>query len=492
MDQAISTSTRSPDIRPLLLVCLPLLLAVVVIHVYFISHDHGIYWPDEIYQSLEPAHALVYGRGMLPWEYIYGARPLPLVLATSFLLKAAKLLGIDDPLVYVPFVKTGFLLLHLAGLKFIYHLLTHMGVGRVLSALGAATWGLSGLSLYFSTRLLGANLALFLFLAGLNLSLVYRRGLWGGLAIGLALGTRPQMALLLPGFFALREFRSQLKAGLLGVALSFLMLGLVDFFFFGQPFHTVKNYIEFNLVQAGSGQYGSSGFFYYLLGLWRSFRWPFLAFCLLSALYPKNLYPLALTFVVYMLGHSIVGHKELRFLLPLLPFVGMGIALGAFHLRVRESIKALLLVMLIALNFRLDYRMSDLQHGYFSGDLKARWVNHDLNTLLARAGKRKDICGLAMPGMNIIWSGAYSYFHADVPLYGGDAPPPEKRYFSHAIFASGRYRGLPRVTRQGAYDLVKFPWDTCKKDPTYQMRADAAIERQLPLPPKPWPFGLFE
>lgn len=39
---------------------------------WFAFNDDGIYWPDEIYQSLEPAHRV--GFGTLPWEFVEGAR----------------------------------------------------------------------------------------------------------------------------------------------------------------------------------------------------------------------------------------------------------------------------------------------------------------------------------------------------------------------------------------------------------------------------------
>ena len=38
------------------------------------THDDGIFWPDEIYQSLEPAHWTVFGYGLVPWEFVSGAR----------------------------------------------------------------------------------------------------------------------------------------------------------------------------------------------------------------------------------------------------------------------------------------------------------------------------------------------------------------------------------------------------------------------------------
>ena len=40
-------------------------------------------YPDEIFQSVEQAHRLVYGNGLIPWEFVYGTRSwfLPGVIA---------------------------------------------------------------------------------------------------------------------------------------------------------------------------------------------------------------------------------------------------------------------------------------------------------------------------------------------------------------------------------------------------------------------------
>src|SRR6185369_14224273 len=42
--------------------------------VWAIVAEHGVVWPDEVYQSLEQAHRLVFGFGFLPWEFDVGAR----------------------------------------------------------------------------------------------------------------------------------------------------------------------------------------------------------------------------------------------------------------------------------------------------------------------------------------------------------------------------------------------------------------------------------
>ena len=50
------------------------LIAGLGCRLYVALTDHGIYWPDEIHQSLEPAHRLVFGYGFIAWEFAAGAR----------------------------------------------------------------------------------------------------------------------------------------------------------------------------------------------------------------------------------------------------------------------------------------------------------------------------------------------------------------------------------------------------------------------------------
>ena len=83
-----------------------LILLAVILSAGFVARvwlawvDDGIYWPDEIYQSLEPAHRLVFGPGLISWEYGLGARTwaLPGLVAAIFWMCQA--VGLDDPRQY--------------------------------------------------------------------------------------------------------------------------------------------------------------------------------------------------------------------------------------------------------------------------------------------------------------------------------------------------------------------------------------------------------
>src|SRR5687767_8504114 len=70
--------------------------------------DDGIFWPDEVYQSLEPAHRLVFGYGMVAWEFIEGARNWALPGFIAFWFKLSQLFGLDAPAQYLGVVRTVF------------------------------------------------------------------------------------------------------------------------------------------------------------------------------------------------------------------------------------------------------------------------------------------------------------------------------------------------------------------------------------------------
>ena len=73
------------------------------------SHLH----PDELLQYLEPAHRLVFGNGVVCWEYLYGARSWIIPGAIAGVLWLHALVGLDAPAYYIPTVKLVFCTLSL-------------------------------------------------------------------------------------------------------------------------------------------------------------------------------------------------------------------------------------------------------------------------------------------------------------------------------------------------------------------------------------------
>ncbi len=61
----------------------------------------NLHQPDEVFQSIEQAHRLVYGTGVIPWEFQYGARSWLVPGAIAGVMWLARLVG-DGPTYYLP------------------------------------------------------------------------------------------------------------------------------------------------------------------------------------------------------------------------------------------------------------------------------------------------------------------------------------------------------------------------------------------------------
>src|SRR5580704_7136558 len=70
-----------------------------------------ITYPDELFQYLEQAHRLVYGYGIVPWEFRLAARNWLLPGTLGVLLEGFRALGLDRPTTYIPVLKSVFALL---------------------------------------------------------------------------------------------------------------------------------------------------------------------------------------------------------------------------------------------------------------------------------------------------------------------------------------------------------------------------------------------
>ncbi|MCU1282642.1 MAG: Alg9 family protein mannosyltransferase, partial [bacterium] len=95
---------------------LVILIVAALPRVWAAWHDHGIFWPDEIYQSLEPAHRLVFGYGLVPWEFRDGARSWLFPGMFAVVWKAAALVGLRTSPILVRLAKLIMVLLALGGI----------------------------------------------------------------------------------------------------------------------------------------------------------------------------------------------------------------------------------------------------------------------------------------------------------------------------------------------------------------------------------------
>jgi hypothetical protein len=456
--------------------------------------DHGIYWSDEVYQGLEPAHYLAFGYGLLPWEFIHGARSWLLPGALAGLFKLCALLGGDSPGVYLPAAKLLFGLLSLATALAAMSLARACGAGRAAAASAALVMALAAPAIYFAPRATGEVASALAATAGLALALGRgRKGLLAGAALlGLATALRLQCGLLCLGLLGIllgrRRWREALEA-LAVLLLVALAMGLLDRLTWGRWFWSSITYLRFNLLQGGSGRYGTAGPLYYAGALWGAMPLLLLPLAALAVTGATRAPGLALTALAYLLAHSLVGHKELRFLLPLLPLLAALAAVGLQRLprgRVRWlALAALALLSLGSAGRTFWLSMGDLGQRRFGPPRRSALdFFGPVNRLLLAASRRPDLCGLKIAGVNLVWTGGYSHLHRRVPLYGAAGPPLRSGRFNYIIAPLARARGHDLAATDGGLALVRLPRRRCAPDPGFVWRVDPALRLDLPLPPR--------
>src|SRR6185312_14885918 len=82
-----------------------ILVLAAPIRLWAAVSDQGMFWPDEIYQSLEQAHRFAFGNGLIPWEFEQGARSWLFPGLIGLLWKLASALGVHQPLTLVILAK---------------------------------------------------------------------------------------------------------------------------------------------------------------------------------------------------------------------------------------------------------------------------------------------------------------------------------------------------------------------------------------------------
>jgi len=186
---------------------------------------------------------------------------------------------------------------------------------------------------YFGARFSSENWGGALFAIGLGTALTssapsFRRFVLTGFLFGLSFLCRFQMALMCGGCFLwfLLIKRTPLRAltGLflgLGVAVVFGIL--MDLIFYGEWILTPWNYLYHNIVANKLNEFGLSPWHFYVTKFFQNGVPPLsLVFLTVFVLFPIRhpLHVLSFCLIPFFLVHQLIGHKEIRFLFPLVYF----------------------------------------------------------------------------------------------------------------------------------------------------------------------------
>jgi GPI mannosyltransferase 3 len=398
----------------------------------------SIHYPDEIFQTLEPAHRLVFGTGLLSWEWIYGMRSWLLPGFLAGLMEASRPFG-GGPGAYMPMIGTALAALGASSAlcAFLWGKRLYGLWGGVIAGAFVAAWIDA---VYFGPRTLSEAVAAHVLVIGLYLlapggrTAAGKRRLAGaGFVLALAALIRIQLApavafLALWPWAEMAPFKRRLLPLILGGGVALLLYGALDAATWGYPFESLWRDLYINLWLGVSRHWGSQPWSWYigtLFSYWNGLAVLLLVLARIGAL--DFLQP-ALGALVIFVVHSAVGHKEWRFIYPavLLAIVSAGLGLArltewladGLALRGYARGDALRLagvpVLVVAVLGSAGLAASP--------DYRALW-SRDADVVRASmaVANLEGVCGIALYGIDWWNSGGYTLMNQNVPLYWVDA-----------------------------------------------------------------------
>lgn len=459
-----STYARAPDSRRQIVGELALLALAATPRAALAWMDHGVFYPDEIHQSLEPAHWVAFGYGFRAWEFHSGARSWLFPGMLGGLWKMADVLGASQGATLVLLAKLAMVALALATALAGMRLATCLG-GQGSGVMAGVLLALFPASLVFSGRAMSEMVSAPL-LAWATLWVLTREGRThaaAGVLAGVATVLRCQngvLAVMLAMVLAIRHRRLELRWFALGFGGALLAGGLVDLFTWGRFWQSWRVYVQFNLIESKATAYGTAPSWYYAETLATSTGRTVWLLALGLALAWRRCRALLLLVASFVMVHALVPHKELRFIMPVVPLLLTAAAIGLMDgvtwccaaacaegrsLAPRRAALAsatALAILCCAMGISMTARARTLtfdqmgQHEPMLGPHVVWHWNEPLNRLLWDVGQREDLCGLAFVGYVPAWTGGYAYLHRRVPLTNLALDPLLER---QAVGAAGQW-----------------------------------------------------
>jgi phosphatidylinositol glycan class B len=435
--------------------------------------EHGIFYPDEVYQSLEQGHRLAFGYGIVPWEFREGARSWVFPGAIGLLMELGSAIGLSSGVALARLVKCAM------ALGSVFAGYAAMRIAERIAGLRASivTAGLYlsfPIAVYLGSRAM-SDVASAPLAAAAVLLLGERdrdaRSIGAGAACGLAILLRYQNGLLVVLLAAMLFSTKRTRDAWLfiaGAAALGLVGGAIDWATWGAPFRPLVVYVRFAL-KGGNRAYGSESFDYYFRVLWTQMRWPWLVVLAGLARAAPRAKWLTAVVLVFVLVHCFVPLKQMRFLVPVVPLAlalsGTGIALllddaavrlpGLAPWRMSSAAAAS-----IALSAALASALPRLSYGAMGDFAKARrsaWgYQAQATLLLSQLGQMSDLCGVILPKMDWGFAGGYTYLHRDVPLFRNFAQTATSgANYAVAVHGTQVPNGFEVVETRGEFELYR-------------------------------------
>jgi len=308
----------------------------VIVRMLPVAVFPSVAYPDEIFQTLEQAHRLVFGYGSVPWEFQYGARSWLLPGFLAPFMQIGAWIGGGDPVYYLAVVHLALAAVS-AGACVCAYLWGRRFYGSWGGIIAAALPALWPDNVYFGARPLYECVAAPLLVIGIYLAAPgyrvksRRRLAASGALLGLAVAIRLQVApavVVVLLWAALNAPRLRLPPIICGMATVMLAAGVLDWATWGYPFASMWRNFDYNEIYGVSEFFGSEPWYFYLSK--EFYYWNVFAIVLpLVALWSVRRVPVVLfAAVAVLVAHGLVAHKEIRFIYPAVLLLSIAAGIG--------------------------------------------------------------------------------------------------------------------------------------------------------------------
>ncbi|MDP9340418.1 MAG: hypothetical protein M3P45_16295 [Acidobacteriota bacterium] len=415
-----------------------------------IIHSPSVYHPDEVFQNTEPAHRLAFGPMVVSWEWRVGIRSWVLPFFLAGVMRATSWMGLGSSgyLFGIAAVMT-LISLTTVWFGFAWSERASGQAAAIMAAFGCAVWWEL---VNMGPRTLSEVLAAHLFLPGVYLGAWTgteakdwkRRLFLAGVFCGFAVSWRIQFAPAIgiaAIYFCRLDWRKRIPIVAAGVLLPILIFGLVDAITWSHPFQSFYLYFYVNLIQGRSTSFGTEPWYWYTVRLARHLG-PVLLFACIGVRRSPFLGWIAL---IILASHSVISHKEIRYLYPMMPILitlaAMGVVeCGDLLTAIWKTpvsnglVTGLGMAMFLGTSVFLAAKFPDWSRS--AGPLSA----------FKNLSNDPTLCGVGVNDAFQWESGGYTYLHRNVPilLLPADESAREVADSVNAVVTTGPLEGIPK------------------------------------------------
>jgi phosphatidylinositol glycan class B len=393
--------------------------------------------PDETFDYLEQGFRLAFGYGTQVWTYEDGVRSYVFPGLLAAVMKLGALFGPRPaaPLNAVA-VFMSLLSLSIVVTAFLWGRRVAGTLGAAITGSIAAVWFEL---IYFAPHALSEVIATDFLVVATYLCPDWAsapaskwRWRWLGICLGLTFVFRIQLApaILVIGLWLLARqgWRVALHVSVFA-AIPVIATGMLDWATYSYPFQSFILNFWANTFGGVASHYGTEPF-YYLIDLEIHYQTGLFALVILACVVAGMRLPLVLAIAASIcVAHSLIGHKEYRFIYPALPFIFVlaGVATSqlvqAIGSQAPGSAQAGLAVLLIAL-----WSFASWAQG-MEGPFRREWLRSSGMLAAARfIAARPDVCGIGYYNSPDAPAGMVHLNH-NVPMIGDTTPEQFERDF---------------------------------------------------------------